>query len=566
MVFKKLVLLLFSFYIFSATCIVSAETRIALVIGNGGYSFSPLANPPEDARIMTDALSQTGFEVIQLKNASQKKMKQAVREFSDRLKASQQTVALFYYAGHGVQFEGRNYLIPTDADIRSQQDVEFESIDAQWVLDTIKESHSGLSVIVLDACRNNPFAASTRSATRGLVRMDAPRGSILAYSTSPGKEALDGEGSNSPYSHALANAITQPGLKIEDVFKQVRRDVLASTANTQVPWESSSLTDDFYFSGSTSSSEGQQVAIRNTAKEVNKDIKNVTSSKYRSGEVFADCDQCPDMVVIPSGQSTIGSNKSEQEKGQLSVGESGEYEKPEFTVSLPSFSLAKTEITRGQFRKFIESSSYKPSAGCWLFKTILWKFDKKRNWANPGFSQDDHHPVVCVNWDDANAYAQWLADTTGKKYRLASEVEWEYAARGGKQSKYFWGESISRACEFANVYDVNGKQTIKNKWQKHSQCDDGAVYTRSVAMYKANDFGLFDMIGNVMEWVDDCWTTQHDVSNSSGDSRRDGGCAKRVQKGSHFNFSQFSLRPAARWADEPIDRSIYGGFRVMREL
>ena len=543
-----------------------AETRIALVIGNGNYSFSPLANPPEDARIMTDALNQTGFEIIQLKNASQKKMKQAVREFSARLKASQQTVALFYYAGHGVQFEGRNYLIPTDADIRSQQDVEFESIDAQWVLDTIKESHSGLSVIVLDACRNNPFATSTRSATRGLVRMDAPRGSILAYSTSPGKEALDGEGSNSPYSHALANAIIQPGLKIEDVFKQVRRDVLASTANTQVPWESSSLTDDFYFSGSSNSLEGQQIAIRNSPKEVKKDFKNVTPSKYRSGEVFADCDQCPDMVVIPGGQSIMGSNKSDQEKGHFSVGESGEYEKPEFTVSLPNFSLAKTEITRGQFRKFIESSNYKPSSGCWLFKTILWKFDKNRNWDNPGFSQDDHHPVVCVNWEDANAYAEWLSDTTGKKYRLASEAEWEYAARGGKQSKYFWGESISKACEYANVYDVKGKQTIKNKWQKYSQCNDSAVYTRSVAKYKANDFGLFDMIGNVMEWVDDCWNAQHDASNTSGDSRRDGGCAKRVQKGSHFNFSQFSLRPAARWADEPIDRSIYGGFRVMREL
>ncbi len=563
---KSVLILTVALLVYLISCNVSAETRIALVIGNGSYSFSPLANPPEDARIMTDALSQTGFEVIQLKNASQKKMKQAVREFSDRLKASQQTVALFYYAGHGVQFEGRNYLIPTDADIRSQQDVEFESIDAQWVLDTIKESHSGLSVIVLDACRNNPFAASTRSATRGLVRMDAPRGSILAYSTSPGKEALDGTGSNSPYSHALANAITQPGLKIEDVFKQVRRDVLTSTANTQVPWESSSLTDDFYFSGSTNSSGGQQVAIRNTPKQLKKDINIVSTSKYRSGEVLTDCDKCPEMVVIPSGQSIIGSNKSEQEKGHLAIGESGEHEKPEFTVSLSNFALAKTEITRGQFRKFIESSNYKPSAGCWLFKTILWKFDKKRNWANPGFNQDDYHPVVCVNWDDANAYAEWLTDTTGKKYRLASEAEWEYAARGGKQSKYFWGESISKACEYANVYDVVGKQKIKSKWQKHLQCDDSASYTRSVAMYKANGYGLFDMIGNVMEWVDDCWNTKHDASNTTGKSRKSGGCAKRVQKGSHFSNSQFSLRPASRWSDEPVDRSIYGGFRVMREL
>lgn len=556
--------ILFLFIVLNSLIItnpVSAESRIALVIGNGDYSFSPLANPPEDARIITDALNQTGFEVIQLKNANQKKMKQAVREFSEKLKASQDTVALFYYAGHGVQFEGRNYLIPTDADIRSQQDVEFESIDAQWVLDTIRDSHSGLSIIVLDACRNNPFASSTRSATRGLVRMDAPRGSILAYSTSPGKEALDGKGDNSPYSRALANAIKQPDLKIEDVFKQVRRDVLASTANGQVPWESSSLTDDFYFLNSSGS---QQIVISNTAKEV----IHSNSKKYRAGDMFSDCMQCPQMVVIPDGQSLIGSNINDNEKGHYSAGEAGRgaTEKPEFTVTLPQFSLSKTEITRGQFKKFIESSSYSPSAGCWVFKTALWKFYKKRNWENPGFKQDDNHPVVCVNWNDAQAYVEWLSDKVDKTYRLASEAEWEYAARGGNETTFAWGNSISRACEFNNVYDILGHQTIKSKWLKNVPCEDGAIYTNSVAQYKANGFGLYDMSGNVMEWVDDCWFNHHDVSNTTGKSRRGGVCTKRVQKGSNYQFSQLSLRPAARWSDEPNDRTIYVGFRVMRVL
>ena len=551
--------------IFLITLLISstvfAETRIALVIGNGDYSFSPLDNPPKDAQIITNALNQTGFEIIQLKNANQENMKRAVRDFSKRLQEANDAVALFYYAGHGVQFEGHNYLIPTDADIRSQADVEFESIDAQWILDTIKESHSGLSVIVLDACRNNPFASSTRSATRGLIRMDAPRGSILAYSTSPGKEALDGEGDNSPYSHALANAIKQPGLKIEEVFKQVRREVLASTANTQVPWESSSLTDDFYFSNSA---DGEQVAIRHTPKEV----IQTTSIQYRSGDMFSDCSQCPEMVVIPGGQALIGSNKNDNEKGHQSIGETGrgDTEKPEFTVTMSQFALAKTEVTRGQFKKFIESSGYALSTGCWVFKTALWKFDKKRNWANPGFKQDDNHPVVCVNWNDAQGYTEWLSDMTGKTYRLASEAEWEYAARGGEKNTYVWGNNIGRACEYANIYDVVGDQKIKSKWLKEVPCEDGAIYTQSVAQYKANGFGLYDMTGNVMEWVDDCWFKQHDVTNISGKSRRGGACVKRVQKGSHYQFSHLSLRPAARWSDEPIDRSIYGGFRVMREL
>lgn len=529
----------------------STETRIALVIGNGDYRFSPLENPPSDARIVADALEHSGFEIIRVQNANQKKMKKAVREFSNKLEISDKAVALFYYAGHGVQVDGRNFLIPVDADIKTEADIEFESIDAQWVLDKIKESHEGLSVIVLDACRNNPFPSSTRSATRGLVRMDAPRGSLLAYSTSPGEEALDGTNGNSPYSAALASAITQPGLKLEEVFKQVRRDVLAKTKNSQVPWESSSLTDDFYFS---KSSHRAEIALAHQRTE----ITHQKDEMYPVGEYFSDCSNCPEMMVLPPGESLIGSKPNEKGRAKN--------ESPAFHVQLPTYAIAKTEITREQFKYFVDQSGYNPLPGCWHFKTIAWSFDRNRSWENPGIAQSLDHPVICVNWNDAKSYTEWLSRTTGNHYRLPSEAEWEYAARGGSEQIFFWGSDVNQACQYANVYDLAGDGILRSKWLQPVTCNDGAVLTRAVGQYKPNGHGLYDVIGNVMEWVDDCWFDLHDDENNGGESRRGGACLKRVQKGSNYQFTPESLRPAWRSSDEPIDRTIYTGFRVLREF
>ncbi len=227
-----------------------AADRIALVIGNSGYKVSPLANPKNDAALVADALADTGFAVVRLIDADERTMKTAIRKFKDDVTAAgERATALFYYAGHGVQANGRNYLIPVGADIQSTSDMEYEAIEAQWVLDLIGESRAGVSIVILDACRNNPYEVGSRSASRGLARMDPPRGAFLAYSTAPGQVAQDGDGRNSPFSQALATEMRRPGLKIEDVFKRVRRNVLEATADKQVPWETSSLVGDFYFAG-----------------------------------------------------------------------------------------------------------------------------------------------------------------------------------------------------------------------------------------------------------------------------------------------------------------------------
>ncbi|MGB0747666.1 MAG: caspase family protein [Magnetospiraceae bacterium] len=227
-----------------------AETRIALVIGNGAYAQSPLRNPANDARLMAAKLRELGFQVIERIDVDQNNMKRAIVDFGDALeRAGSEAVALFYYAGHGVQVNGANYLIPLKARIEREKDVEIEAVNAAWVLGQMEYANGRMNIVVLDACRNNPFVnRSFRSAARGLARMDAPRGSLIAYSTAPGNVALDGVGDNSPYTAALVQAMSAPGLAVEQVFKEARRSVVSATEERQTPWESSSLVGDFYFS------------------------------------------------------------------------------------------------------------------------------------------------------------------------------------------------------------------------------------------------------------------------------------------------------------------------------
>src|SRR5258706_3882864 len=221
------------------------EQRLALVIGNGTYKSSPLTNPINDARSMADALTATGFTVMRKENASLKEMTLALRDFGDRLKKG--GVGLFYYAGHGMAVKGRNFLIPVDAEIAREDEIAFNALDANAVLDKMESAGNRLNLVLLDACRHNPFARSFRSASQGLAQMDAPVGTLVSFATAPGQVASDGNGKNGLYTqHLLAN-MTRPGLKIEDLFKAVRVNVRKDSNGQQVPWEASSLEGDFYF-------------------------------------------------------------------------------------------------------------------------------------------------------------------------------------------------------------------------------------------------------------------------------------------------------------------------------
>jgi hypothetical protein len=231
----------------------SSERRVALVIGNAAYRTAPLRNPANDAEDMAEALKALDFEVLQARNSSLREMRSIMRRFSDEIETS--NVALVYYAGHGIELNGRNYLIPTDADIQREYEIADQAFDAGLILSMLDESshrnRKRVNIVILDACRNNDLPRSLRNVRSGLARMDAPVGTFIAFSTSPGRVALDGDGRNSPFTQSLLASIREPDQSIEQVFKNVRRAVVDQTNGSQIPWESSSLIGDFYFRSQT---------------------------------------------------------------------------------------------------------------------------------------------------------------------------------------------------------------------------------------------------------------------------------------------------------------------------
>jgi uncharacterized caspase-like protein len=222
-----------------------ASARVALVVGNGNYApeIGKLKNPANDAKLMADTLKDLGFDVSLVVDADQKGMKRAIREFGEKLRATgPQGIGLFFYAGHGVQVDGENYLLPIGAEIQAEGDVELEAVSAASVLSQMQYAGNAINLVFLDACRNNPLTRSFRSGTRGLARVDAPRGSFVGYSTAPGDVSVDGDATDSPYTLALVEELKTPGNSIEEAHRAVRGKVLAATNQRQTPWDSSSLT------------------------------------------------------------------------------------------------------------------------------------------------------------------------------------------------------------------------------------------------------------------------------------------------------------------------------------
>ncbi|MEI7671886.1 MAG: caspase family protein, partial [Deltaproteobacteria bacterium] len=225
----------------------SVEHRIALVIGNANYRVGSLRNPVNDARAVSAALRELGFEVDEKNNLSFQEMGRAVNRFGQGIRKD--SVALFYYAGHGLQVQGSNYLVPVDAEIQEEGEVQFNAVNAGLVLAKMEDAKNPMNIVILDACRDNPFARSWKrsSGSRGLAKMDAPMGSIIAYAASQGKTADDGPGKNGLYTESLIRQMKAPGLKIEEVFKRVRAEVQSKSGGRQVPEETTQLVGDFYF-------------------------------------------------------------------------------------------------------------------------------------------------------------------------------------------------------------------------------------------------------------------------------------------------------------------------------
>jgi len=222
-----------------------AERRVALVIGNSAYAESPLRNPVNDARALAAILREIGFEVATLENADRTTMQRAVIDFGRRL--AEDVVGLFYFAGHGMQVRGANYLIPVKAQVGSEEEIEVEAVDVNYVLARMATARGQFNIVILDACRNNPFERRFRSAGNGLAAINAPSGTLISYATAPGSVAADGTDGNGLFTGSLIEALRQPNLTLEETFKRARVQVVSRSRGQQTPWESSSVVGDFVF-------------------------------------------------------------------------------------------------------------------------------------------------------------------------------------------------------------------------------------------------------------------------------------------------------------------------------
>ncbi|MEE8383301.1 MAG: SUMF1/EgtB/PvdO family nonheme iron enzyme [Thermodesulfobacteriota bacterium] len=434
-------------------------------------------------------------------DANQRNMKQAIRRFGKQLRKG--GVGLFYFAGHGIQVKGSNYLIPIGAEIETEPDVEYEAVDAGRVLAQMEDAGNSLNVIILDACRDNPFGRSFRTGNRGLAKMDAPTGSILSYATAPGSVASDGPGRNGLYTSALLKHMSTPGLEIGKLFRQVRIDVLSSSGEKQVPWEASSLTGDFYFN----TQRGIAVASKQPVTRHSKKITNSLGMEF---------------VYIPPGTFMMGSAISPSAVEKRYGGKAIWYkdEHPQHRVALTNgFYMQATEVTQGQWKAVMGS--------------------------NPSRFKGNDLPVERVSWVNAQEFIRKLNQREGgDKYRLPTEAEWEYACRAGSTAPFYFGSDKSRLGEYAWYWNNSGQKT------------------HATAQKKPNAWGLYDMQGNVYEWCQD-WYGDY-PSGSVTDHKGPSGGSNRVKRGGSWLNLPGLVRSANRFGYDPALRPVSLGFRLLR--
>ncbi len=525
---------------------IQPDGRTALVIGNASYALGALRNPVNDAEAMAKTLGSLSFDVTLRENLDQKQMKAAIQSFGEKLK-NRGGVGLFYFAGHGVQLNGHNYLIPVDASIQNQSQVEYEAVDMGEVLNQMDWAKNRMNIVIIDACRDNPFAQSFRSLSLGLASVLAPTGTLIAYSTAPGSVANDGTGQNGLYTGALIKAMVQPGLQLEDVFKRVRLAVSQATEGKQVPWESSSLIGDFYFIPPLHAQDHRAA----TAPQVVQPQPKVAQASAPLAQPASRGENLMttlktwkepvtglEFVWIKPGCYLMGSPQKEKDRSQD--------EGPVHQVCVDGFWMSKTEVTNEQFRAFQKNHDSGQFHGHSL--------------------NGDDQPVVEVSWRDANNFCQWLTGQNGGQYhfRLPTEAEYEYACRAGTQTSRYWGDDSSRACVHENVADYTAQKQLG--LQTIHQCDDGYATTAPVGSFRPNPFGLDDMLGNVLEWCGDVYSVDayveleknnpENVDESMGQSR--------VIRGACWHDPPGDARCAKRRNGLPDTKSDDLGFRIVR--
>jgi formylglycine-generating enzyme required for sulfatase activity len=546
-------------------------TRYALIIGNGDYRrVDHLPNTANDASAIAAKLETLGYAVDLRLNTSLAEMTGAVGDWVRRLSLDRSREGFFWYAGHGVQVAGENYLLPVDIEADDEAGIIYSSYPLGRLLLSLEQTaRNKLNMVVLDACRDNPFKnlpGGSRGLSRGFVTVEHPPQDVfIMFSTAPGTVAADGAGGgNSPFTEAFLRYMDS-GEILPVMAGLVARETMRLTGGKQRPYQNGSIVSDLYYTLRPSGARPVETAASprpSSAEGLPRLLERVT----------------PVMAAIPGGKFSMGSPSMEYDRAA--------FQEYRHEVAVSGFYLAGREVTAGEFRRFAQDTGYRTSAekagGAIRYNEAAgkWEAGEGYDWRRPGFNQDDDHPVVNVSWFDAVEYCNWLSaregfnpayriageqvrwDRSANGYRLPTEAEWEYACRAGTATPFSSGERITTAQANYNggePYFNNGRGIFRKR-------------TMPAASFPPNPWGLYDMHGNVWEW---CWdiyglfytsgpegvTEPPDLSIDPAGA--DTG-AYRVNRGGGWASPGKSLRSAARSGDYPETAGGSLGFRIAR--
>jgi formylglycine-generating enzyme required for sulfatase activity len=580
-----------------------AQKRVALVIGNAAYQHTPkLANPRNDAADMVAALKKHGFVVIEGFDLNKADFDRKVRDFANALTGAE--AGVFFYAGHGLQVSGRNFLVPIDAELSTAAALEFEMVRVD-VVHRVMEQQTNTNILFLDACRDNPLARNlarsmgTRSSDigKGLSSIQSGVGTLISFSTQPDNVALDGTGRNSPFAGALVKQLLTSNDDLSAMLISVRNDVMRDTQRKQVPWEHSALTGRFYFGAAAATAEPPKAAPARlseaaeawAAAERTTSVTALEAFVARYKDTFY-AELARARIAELKGQQAALSKSAPEQTGKraeppeqktgslapsgrgrpLSAAEERElkpkdqfkecHECPEMVVvpagEFQMGSPAGEEGRAGNEEPRRKVTIARPLA-VGRFEVTFAQWDAcvaaggcQQKPSDEGWGRGTR-PVINVTWDDvATDYLPWLSRKTGKTYRLLTEAEWEYAARSGSTTAYSWGDEIGPGN--ANCSGCG------SPWSGRQ--------TAPVGSFRPNAFGLHDVHGNVWEWVQDCYRDTYANAAPDGTAALElPGCSRVLRGGSWLGAPRVS-RSAVRGGYQPDFRFGNGGFRVARPL
>ncbi len=449
------------------------------------------------------------------------------------------------------------------------------NIDLPFICRALPETNR-LNVVIADASFMLPHPKRYPNLTQGMDKENLAENTIFFSAAQPGKTHADGTRRNSPFTAQLLKALGTSDMSLREIIQSVTDQVRKSTSNKQKPWHSK-----IHKPGLEN-----EILIPKEVREWANQMNPAASQQHPQS--FRDCEGCPDMVMVPPGRFMMGS--PETEPGQFYDSSGGRREAPQLTVTIPqAFDMGKYEVTQAEFGLFALVSGYQAGyCDAWIRPNNYYLGidffagnSMRFSWQYPGYAQWFDRPVTCINMPDAQAYVDWLSKKTGKKYRLPTEEEWEYAARAGTRSSRYWGDKSGCACRYANVADRSFKKRLPLRaWYQMHACDDGYYFTSPVGRFKPNQFGLYDMIGNAWEWTTSTWafsghynfderlkqtSEKNELLRRSQEDRK-----KRLEKlfilkGGSWNTPPYLTRSAYRIWDNGEQRYFTYGFRVVKE-